>query len=223
MSYSSYKYDMKSLSAAQVYELIKKDIPKLRDGSISFSMGGMVVPVDNLDIMGGMLQCWIREFLRSRHGVKLFPNPHTQEFPDFFLEEGGVGMLELKCFDSTKTPNFDLANFDKYLRSLLRPGNSDLSADFLVLGYAADDARISIREIYLKKIWQMTGPSETNILNLQVKQGKPVNIRPKDFRTNPSIFKSEADFLQALDAANARFNDAPKGAWLAQYRKSRGR
>jgi len=212
---------MKNVSAAIVYEIIKRDIPKLCDGAISFSMGGMVVPVDNLDIIGGMLQCWIREYLRNRHGLRLFPNPHTQEFPDFFLEEGGVGMLELKCFDSTKTPNYDLANFDKYLRSLLVPGNDDISADFLVLGYAADKGRISIREIFLKKIWQMTGPSETNILNLQVKQGKPVNIRPKDFRSNTSIFKSEADFLQALDAANARFNDAPKGEWLARYRKSR--
>ena len=92
-----------------------------------------------------------------------------------------------------------------------------------MLGYAADDARISIREIYLKKIWQMTGPSETNILNLQVKQGKPVNIRPKDFRSNLSIFESEGDFLHALDAANARFNNTSKGVWLAQYRKSRGR
>jgi type II restriction enzyme len=214
---------MRRANAAAVYQIIKNDLPKLRGGTISFEMGGMVIPVDNLDIMGGMLQCWIREYLRDRHGVKLFPNPHTQEFPDFFMEEGGVGMLELKCFDSTKNPNFDLANFDKYLRSLLSPGNDDISADFLVLGYAADRGRISIREVYLKKIWQMTGPSPTNVLNLQVKQGKPVNIRPKDFRTNSGIFHSEEEFLKALDGANAMFNKAPRGAWLAQYLKSRSR
>jgi hypothetical protein len=212
-------YDSK---AVKIHSLIEKNLKNLCGGNLIFSMSGLKVSVDNLDIMGGVLQSWIKSYLKNEHNVDLYSNPKTQEFPDFFLNKNLVGMLELKCFDANESPNFDLANFDKYLRALIQPGNCDIKADFLVLGYSYLDSKINISEVYLKKIWEMAGPSQTNILNLQVKQGKPVNIRPKNFRkSNVGTFKSEDDFIAALDAANTRFNREPRGSWSKRFYKSR--
>jgi len=212
-------YDSKSI---KIHDLIQTNRKNLTGGSLIFSMSGLKVPVDNLDIIGGVLQSWLKCYLKSEHSIDLYPNPKTQEFPDFFLNKNLVGMLELKCFDANESPNFDLANFDKYLRALTQPGNNDIKADFLVLGYSCRDSKINISEVYLKKIWQMAGPSQTNILNLQVKQKKPVNIRPKNFRkSNEGTFKSEDEFICALDQANARFNKEPIGSWSKRFYKSR--
>jgi len=212
-------YNSKSV---KIRDLIEKNLHNLSGGSLVFSMNGLKVSVDNLDIMGGVLQSWIKNYLKDEHCIDLYSNPKTQEFPDFYLNENLVGMLELKCFDANKSPKFDLANFDKYLRALIQPGNADIKADFLVLGYSFIQYKINITEVYLKKIWQMAGPSPTNILNLQVKQKKPTNIRPKNFRkSNERTFKSEDEFISALDRANARFNKEAVGSWSDRFYKSR--
>jgi type II restriction enzyme len=152
--------------------------------------------------VGSILQNWFEHWLiRNQTPYTLVPN--TQSWPDFILHDGTE--LEIKAFDFNAGPNFDVANFDAYTRSL-QTNAERLLTEHLVFGYTSQNGIIGIKDIYLKKIWELTGPSPTNILSLQAKQGVPVNIRPKNWRSGQvEMFKNQRDFVWALHLALQRF------------------
>ena len=122
--------------------------------------------------------------------------------------------MEFKSFDASASPNFDLANFDAYTRRLLTNAEC-LDTDHLIFSYHLAGNQVRIVDFWIKKIWQMTGPSNTNILSLQVKQGSPVNIRPKNWRSpRVSLFTSRREFVSALDQALQRFHPDRYPEWL---------
>ena len=61
---------------------------------------------------------------------------------------------------------------------------------------------IEIKDVWLKKVWQITGPSEDWPLKCQVKQGDLVNIRPIKWYNNQKTkfkpFNSANEFLEAF-------------------------
>ena len=70
-------------------------------------------------------------------------------------------------------------------------------------------------DFWVKKIWEMAGSSDTNILNLQVKQNIPVNIRPKNWRSpRVELFETRREFVVALNAALQRFHPSRHPNWL---------
>lgn len=174
---------------------------KQKTGVLTFELADLKVQIDNKDIIGGVLQSWFGEWLTANGFSDL--QEDTQEFPDFLFE--GDVFLELKTFDSKKSPAFDIANFASYIDSLLLKPQR-LNSDYLVFSYKVVDREISIAEIWLKKVWELTGPSDENILALQVKRGQPYNIRPKSgFRQGRGIFTSRREFVEALWLAGLRF------------------
>jgi hypothetical protein len=60
----------------------------------------------------------------------------------------------------------------------------------------------------------MAGASDRNHLSLQVKQGEPVNIRPKDWRNRDNSFANRSAFVAALDAAIQHFYPERTPQWL---------
>lgn len=79
-----------------------------------------------------------------------------------------------------------------------------------------------IVDFWMKYIWEMTGPSPTNILELQVKQGSPINIRPKNWRNAKNkVFANRKDFMVALNDSITKFNrqDRFGGNWLNKVSK----
>lgn len=183
-------------------------------GAISFNLLGVNVNVATKDVIGGLLQDWFGNWM-TINNIVWQPGPHAQSWPDFILSDGSH--LEFKAFDGTASPNFDLANFDAFTRSLLTEPER-LDTDHLVFEYELFAGGIvRINNIWIKKIWEMAGPSTKNILNLQVKQGVPVNIRPKNWRTNSSrvtFFGQRLDFVLALDQALQYFYPARYPNWL---------
>lgn len=148
----------------------------------------------------------------------IFTKPeNTQEPPDFFLENGEH--LEVKVFNSDATPRFDIANFDTYTRLLLQHPER-LDAHHLIFGYSSENGLFRITDFWVKKIWEMTGSSEKNILTLQVKQQIPVNIRPKDWRTNSAVFTSRRNFVTALDLALKKFYPERYRNWFTQVEQA---
>jgi NgoBV restriction endonuclease len=171
-------------------------------GQVTFNFFGETLTVTSLDVVGSILQNWFEHWLiRNQTPYTLVPN--TQSWPDFILQDGTE--LEIKAFDFNAGPNFDVANFDAYTRSL-QTNAERLLTEHLVFGYTSQNGIIGIKDVYLKKIWELTGPSPTNILNLQVKQGVPVNIRPKNWSSNRvEIFQNRRDFVWALHQALQHF------------------
>lgn len=180
-------------------------------GHIQFLIKGRRYDITSSDVIGGVVQDWIGQFLSSRSELKLHKNDDTQDFPDYFLDSRKSCAFEVKCYNVDRSPGFDLAHFERYLDAVdgkLRTLFVD--ADYLVIGYRQSDAGISLEKFMLKKIWQMTGPMKKYPLGLQVKRGLAVNIRPKNFTSEKVIktglFTSSHEFLDALDKAAKKFS-----------------
>lgn len=64
------------------------------------------------------------------------------------------------------------------------------------------DGAIEIKDVWFKKVWQITGPSGDWPLKCQVKQGVLVNIRPIKWYNNENTtfkpFNSALEFLEAF-------------------------
>ena len=200
---------MKELSASEIYNLLKKEIlSKNIKGHIYVDFAGLKYNIETKDVMGGLLQEWLEKWMINRN-VK-FTKPPTQEFPDFILHDNSY--LEVKSFDSNASPNFDVANFDAYTRSLLTCPQR-LDADYLIFSYRLYPNYFEIENIWLKKVWEITGFSKKNCLNLQVKQEVPVNIRPKKWYGGADMFKNRKEFVDALNNASIKFERQKAQNW----------
>lgn len=197
-----------------ILPLLNKQNIKGSSGVLTFEFNNTKILLSTKDIIGGVLQEWFG-FWMTNNNIYWEPGPHSQLWPDFIL--GDKKHLEFKSFDGTANPNFDLANFDSYTRSLLSyPERID--TEHLIFEYTLlYNGSVKINDFYVKKIWEMTGPSKSNILTLQVKQGLPQNIRPKNFCShsgNIEFFKTRKDFVMALDAALCKFHPCKYANWF---------
>lgn len=170
-------------------------------GQITFNLAGVSVKIDTTDTVGITLQAWLKQYLIDNNYY--FSEPaNTQEFPDFFLEnnEPHKHMLEVKAFNYNATPAFDIANFESYCSSV-KEKPYRLDADYLIFGYVmSENGDITIKKVWLHKIWQIAGTSDRFPLKTQVKRDMIYNIRPNtDFkRGNKGPFRSKDDFLYAI-------------------------
>ncbi len=184
-------------------------------GNIVFSYAGVSTVVTSKDIVGNTIQDWFGQWLTSQ-GILWNPGIHSQNWPDFILADDTH--LELKTFDSSASPNFDLANFDAFIRSLWEGHVHRLDTPHLVFSYLSDSGSglITIDNFWVEPMWKLTGPSETNFLSLQVKQQQPVNIRPKNWR-NPRnvIFNSRREFVHQLNLAVQRYRSKEFPNWYS--------
>ena len=81
-----------------------------------------------------------------------------------------------------------------------------LYADYLIFGYDMDDnGVVTIKDLWLKKVWQITRRMADWSVNLQVKQGVVHKIRPGVWYTNKQtaipMFKSVEHFVSAIEEA----------------------
>lgn len=128
------------------------------------------------------------------------------------------GLLEVKCFDFERGPGFDLANFDSYCNSLLEHAYR-IDSDYLILAYQMNDGVINIKNVWLKKIWELACPSSTYPLKVQEKKLIIYNIRPSVWYSERARFKpfnTKEDFLSALNNTRYQYpKTRPQNAhWL---------
>lgn len=200
------------MSIQQIVQLLNQQKIIGQQGIITFSLANISFPVTSKDIVGGVLQEWFENWMRASKIV--FSKPaNAQDWPDFYL--GNQEHLEIKAFNYEASPGFDIGNFDAYTRSLLTHPER-LDSDHLIFGYVSKNQAITIQSFWVKKIWEMTGPSATNHLSLQVKQKIPVNIRPKDWRGSSPLFTCRRDFVIALDNALRSFYPNRHQIWFVQ-------
>lgn len=178
---------------------LKKDL-KNKEGKITFNLAGISITIKTNDIVGLTLQSWFEEYLNKNNFSYLRPS-NTQQFPDFYLSDTNPNenMLEVKTFNCNYTPSFDISNFDGYYNEI-REKPYSLYANYLIFGYIMDDGIISIKKIWLKKVWEIAGTSKKYPLKVQAKRNKIYNIRPNTMFKNDKgiVFNNEIDFLKAL-------------------------
>ena len=170
-------------------------------GIISFNLAGVSVKIDTTDTVGITLQAWLKQYLIDNN-IYFSEPANTQEFPDFFLDDNNsyAHMLEVKAFNYNATPAFDIANFESYCSSV-KEKPYRLDADYLIFGYVmSDSGDITVKKVWLHKIWQIAGTSQRFPLKTQVKRDMIYNIRPNtDFKLGrKGPFNSKDDFLLAI-------------------------
>ncbi|WP_445736371.1 NgoBV family restriction endonuclease [Mariniflexile sp.] len=191
------------LTPEQLYHKLTKEYKIIGEkGSVEFTLKDLTITVKTKDTIGNLIQEWLAAWLNA-NDVDFFLKPNTQDFPDLNLdlENQDKGLVEIKSFDYDSGANFDVANFMAYRRSIIEfPYRLD--SDYLIFGYKMMNGQIEIADVWLKKIWEITGPSGDWPLRCQVKQGDLVNIRPIKWydndRTTYKPFKSALEFLEAF-------------------------
>ena len=223
------------LSAQSIYnKLLNEDKILEGQGQIKFFFGDVDIVVKQKDVVGNIIQEWLQGWLDKR-GIIYAPSNNTQMPPDFFLNPNDLtkDLLEVKAFNRSASPGFDIADFRMYEEEIIKKPYM-LDVDYLIFGYDMnDDGIVTIKDIWLKKVWEITRRMEGWAINLQVKQGVVHKIRPGVWYSNKKgnipMFKCLEDFISAIEETvyqNPKtHNDAAvwKKKFIASYKKYYGK
>ncbi|ARN78395.1 hypothetical protein BST97_10580 [Nonlabens spongiae] len=214
------------LSASQLYDALVNDYGIIGEtGNIKFTVKDLSILIKTKDSVGNLLQEWLKAWF-TENSIDFVENNNSQSFPDFLLnpDDFTKGLLEVKSFDFDRGPGFDLANFDSYCNSLLTHAYR-LDSDYLILSYQMIDGQIGIKNVWLKKIWELACPSSTYPLKVQEKKNVIYNIRPSVWYSTRSKFKpfnSKEEFLSALNNTRYQYPQTrfKNGHWLNKVLKN---
>lgn len=191
---------MRQISAKELYDELKRDYIESATGDIRFFLGNVGVVINATDIVGKSIESWLGEWM-TIHDVYHDSPENSQSFPDYYLSpDKKHNLLEIKAFIYDNIPAFDIANFESYCESITTDAYR-LDADYLIFGYSMDDrGLISIKKVWLKKIWEIAGTSKKYPLKTQEKRNVIYNIRPNSqFKNNKYVpFRCKEDFLNAI-------------------------
>lgn len=188
------------MSAQSLFNILKEKNIIGSLGTVYFEMQNSKCIIRDNNIIGNVVQSWLQDFM-SKNNINYRTVDNTQEFPDFYLslDRNDVELLEVKCF--TKNANFDVANFLSYCHSVLEKPYR-LNADYLIFEYSTLENGIMIKNIWLKKVWEICGSSDRSAIKIQWKKGQPYNIRPANWYGKGKIkyppFLSRLEFVKAL-------------------------
>lgn len=217
------------LSAQEIYDKLLNDEHILElEGQIRFFLGDVNIIIRQKDVVGNIMQEWLQGWLDARD-IDYALNDNTQMPPDFFLNSADKtkGLLEVKAFNRNGTPGFDIADFKMYAAEIQEKPYM-LDVDYLIFGYdMSDDGVITIKDVWLKKVWQITRRMENFPINLQIKEGVIHKIRPgvwySERATDYSIFTCLEDFISAIEETTfkePKLRSSVASTWLAVFQKN---
>lgn len=217
------------LTAQQVYDkLISEDKILTLKGQIKFYLGDVNIIVKQRDVVGNIMQEWLQGWLDKR-GIDYAPDENSQMPPDFFLnpDDKTKNLLEVKAFNRSSNPGFDIADFRMYAEEILEKPYM-LDVDYLIFGYdMSEDGVVTIKDVWLKKVWEITRRMEDYPINLQVKDGVIHKIRPgvwySEGTTDYSIFESLEDFISAIEETTfkePKLRDTVASTWLSKFQRN---
>ena len=192
------------MTAQEIFEkLLNEDKILSMSGKIEFFFGGVNIIVKQKDIVGNVIQEWLQGWL-DKNKIFYSVNKNSQMPPDFFLSEDKTkNLLEVKAFNRSASPGFDIADFRMYAQEIINKPYM-LHADYLIFGYdMSDEGFVTIKDLWLKKVWEITRSMENWALNLQIKKNVVHKIRPglwyKDKKNNFPMFERLEDFISAIE------------------------
>lgn len=216
------------LSAQQIYnKLINEDKILELQGQIKFFFGDVDIIVRQKDVVGNIIQEWLQGWLDKR-SIEYSPSQNTQMPPDFFLnpDDRTKDLLEVKAFNRSASPAFDIADFRMYEEEIIEKPYM-LDADYLIFGYDMNpDGIVTIKDLWIKKVWEITRRMDGWAINLQVKQGVVHKIRPGVWysakKGNIPMFSCLEDFVSAIEETvyqNPKTHDGA-AAWKKKFAAS---
>lgn len=223
------------LSAQEVYnKLVNEDKILELQGQIKFFFGDVDIIVKQKDVVGNIIQEWLQGWLDKR-GIEYAPSENTQMPPDFFLnpDDRTRDLLEVKAFNRSASPGFDIADFRMYEEEIIEKPYM-LDVDYLIFGYdMSNDGVVTIKDLWIKKVWEITRRMDGWAVNLQVKQGVVHKIRPGVWystkKGNIPMFYCLEDFVSAIEETvyqNPKTHDSAatwKKKFIASYESYYGK
>ena len=195
----------------EMYNKLKEEVVNSKGYSI-FTLNNISVKMKSRDSIGNLLQDWLEKWF-DENSIKYKTLPNSQEFPDYILyfEDETPIYLEVKSWNFNASPAFDLANFEAYI-DMIEETPQKLLAKYLVFTYSiSTDGEICIENVFLKNIWELTGPSKKRPLTVQVKRDVIYNIRPKNFTNKElDLFETPQEFLSAVKEQMNSYNKEKK-------------
>lgn len=216
------------LTAQNIFQKLINDYNLLEvEGQISFNLADVGIIVKQKDVVGNIMQEWLQGWLDNNQ-IAYALNDNTQMPPDFYLEpdDKSKNLLEVKAFNREASPGFDIADFNAYQRELIHKPYM-LHVDYLIFGYEmTDQGKVIIKDLWLKKVWEICRRMEEWPLNLQVKKGVVHKIRPCTwYSERPKRFPPFATlehFISAIDETVHRNPDTrnQSGTWLNNFKRA---
>lgn len=209
--------------AQEVYNKLMVDFGfKDSTGEITFTLKDIAIIVNQNNVVGNILEEWLDKWMTENN----IPHKHNegQSSPDFWLnlEDENNDWLEIKSF--TGSPNFDIAAYNSFINLILQKPYK-LQSSYILIKYRNEGGKVIIENCWLKKIWEISSPSEKWSIKVQDKKGIIFNIRPSVWyseKTDYPTFESLEDFLSALEEVIYTYPDThSKGAtWKKDLIKS---
>jgi type II restriction enzyme len=221
---------MKELSALEIMnKLVDEGILKQNYARIFIDFLKVKSEILSKDSIGSIIQVWLEEwFKKEKIFYKTMDN--SQERPDFILsKKENEGFVEIKAFCSSGSPSFDIQSWNAFLNLMLKNPNH-IHSDYLIFEYEIYNKKFKIKNLFLKKIWEMSRPmSRAKInwpINVQYKNNEITNLRPRGNLNEEKFFNNEEEFLNAIQQTIEMYDKAEKnyknGKWLenvkARYR-----
>lgn len=191
-------------------------------GNIMFTLKDIAIVVNQNNVVGNILEEWIEKWMQENN----VPHRHNkgQTSPDFWLniDSETEDWLEVKSF--TGSPNFDIAAYNSFINLILQKPYK-LQSSYLLIKYKMEEGIVFIEDCWLKKIWEISAPSEKWPIKVQDKKNIIFNIRPAVWyseHTSFPTFECLEDFLSALEEVIYVYPDThAKGAtWKKELIKS---
>ena len=214
---------MKRVSSKEVYDLLVNEEHILElEGQIRFYLGDVNIIVHQKDVVGNIIQEWLQGWLDYKH-IEYAPNENTQMPPDFFLNTSDetTGLLEVKAFNINASPAFDIADFRMYEEEIQEKPYM-LYVDYLIFGYdMSSSGVVTIKNLWLKKVWEITRSMDEWPITLQVKKDVVHKIRPAKWYSNRGrrVFECVEDFVSAIEQTVWQ-NPATRrasGTWASRF------
>ncbi|MFJ1430822.1 NgoBV family restriction endonuclease [Capnocytophaga canimorsus] len=209
--------------AEEIFQKLIEDFGfKGATGEITFKLKDISITVNQNNVVGNILEEWIEKWFIENN----VPHKHNkgQSSPDFWLniESDTEDWLEVKSF--TGSPNFDIAAYNSFINLIIQKPYK-LHSSYLLIKYKMEDGKVIIENCWLKKIWEISAPSEKWSVKVQDKKGIIFNIRPAVWysdKTDYPTFECLEDFLSALEEVIYVYPDTHlKGAtWKKELIKS---
>lgn len=201
-------YHSESSKIFEKLQLIKDSLV----GGTNFTLGSISIQIEGKDGIGGLIEEWFGHWAEQNSFNVRNPKKDgsSQEFPDYYIWEEPKeyeALLEVKTYDADASANFDIANFQSYCASVAENPHR-LDADYLIFSYKIHNGILRIHNVYLKKIWEITCPSERWPLKTQTKRGVIYNIRPSSFHSGRGrylSFSSKEEFIEALFSTEEKY------------------
>ena len=180
-----------SLIGSKLSFYYKIDFP---NSTSSFSL------LSNPNIIGDALEDIILPIILD--SLPTFKPGPKQKSPDFYNAD--IYEWELKTFNITKTPCFDISNFMSFISQLNEPNGvlrKLFRTQYLIFGYDIEEEFVKITNFKLCSVWEILSYSGKYPLSLQSKRGVWYNLRPCSFFKMKESHKTKYKFINSLITA----------------------